>query len=110
MAILVLQEVGTSWGKDRCFTLDLQPTEVRVQFAWNFHCGAPRREWAQAVLTAPLDRWVQLVYNGRHSGNYNGRWYYTRRAINVGLFSSLSEDLFTGSQPVDRYSLISALW
>jgi hypothetical protein len=89
----------------------LEPAEsrLRVTFAYNQSCGAPKRWWAVKPFELEPGEWVRIAYNGRFSG-WRDNWWYEKMVTNVGLFDELSDDLFTRSEPTYRYALFSSLW
>ena len=88
-------------------TVELVGEEARATFQWTTSCGAPRRERVRQTLVIQPGEWSQIVYNGRTGGR--GEWRYLKVVVNVGLFSSVARDVFTGSEPAERFASLAHL-
>src|SRR5947209_5536482 len=65
-----------------CVTVDPGEAVTRVSFAWNWQSGgAPARWWAEKSFDLPSGEWVQIMYNGRFSGESS--WWYEKTVVNV---------------------------
>lgn len=93
-----------------CITINLDRDTVSASFRYRWSCcGSPEREWTRKTLRMAEGEWGQMVYNGRFVDSDGGRWWYEKKAINIGLFSELSDDVFTRSAPTYRFSAMAHL-
>lgn len=84
--------------------------QVKAKFRWSHGCGAPDRGWMAKTLSLAVNEWGQIVYNGRLSDCDDGQWYYHKTVVNVGLFAPASNNVFTRSEPNQRYSAMAHLY
>jgi hypothetical protein len=92
-----------------CVTINLERDTVTASFRYSWQCGAPDRGWIQKTLHIAENEWGQMVYNGRLVYGDGGQWHYEKSVVNVGLFSELSDDVFTYSAPTYRFSAMAHL-
>ena len=97
-----------------CVSISRQEQTVRTEFCYDANiAGMPDRGSLRKVLTIGLDGWSQTAYNGRFSrGRYDdvSYWRYAKVVVNVGLFSELTADVFTRSQPAATFRSMESLF
>lgn len=84
--------------RDSADELDLQLEDgvLRVVFAWNERCGAPRRPSSRAIRIRQ-GQWCCLLYNGRRP--YESFWHFETTIVNIGI--DVDDDAFTSSAPLE---------
>jgi hypothetical protein len=98
-------------GKALCITAGRDADGAWALYDYSTECGgAPDRSGVRKRLTAPLDRWIRIVANGRFAPAWDGDWWYEKHVVNVGLFSSLAPYCFTATEPADVFEALAALW
>jgi hypothetical protein len=104
----VLTQTDRSPIKLGCVTVHPGEGAAQVSFAWDYRSGgAPARWWAEKSFDLRSGVWARIIYNGRFSGE--SCWWYEKTVVNVGVFDSLSADLFTRGELTYRYELFSRL-
>jgi hypothetical protein len=91
-----------------CVVVEVAGEEVTAEFRYDRGCGgAPERGWARKTMRVSQEMWVQMVYNGRFTGE--DYWWYEKHVVNVGLFERLSSGLFTRCAPATRFEAMGEL-
>lgn len=73
---------------------------LRVKYSWLEVPGAPtrahRQAWEQVVVAS--GQWMQVRFNARHV-DADGRWYYEKHVLNLGVVGEFAPDLFVSGSP-----------
>ncbi len=88
-------------------TIDTTEELLRAEFTWSRECGAPDRGWMRKTLLLGVNEWGQICYNGRFAEEAG--WVYEKIVVNAGLFEPPSGEVFTRTEPTQRYSAMGHL-
>jgi hypothetical protein len=92
-----------------CVTINLDRDTVSASFRYSWGCcGSPERGWTRKTLQIAEGEWGQMIYNGRFVDS-DGYWWYEKKAVNIGLFPELLEDVFIRNAPTYRFSAMAHL-
>ena len=96
-----------------CVSIAREERTVRSEFRYSLAiAGIPDRGSLREALRTGPDEWAQVAY----SGGFNDArfdesfWFYAKVVVNVGLFSELTADVFTRSQPKARFRSMGPLY
>ncbi len=94
-----------------CVAITFTDDTLFATFRYDMGCGgAPDRSWIHKSLRVPLNRWGQIVYNGRFVPGWAGDWWYEKHVVNAGIFDLLKPGIFTHSDPAYRFSAMADLF
>lgn len=99
-------------GRKKFGCVEVSKTDGGLQVSWSYDsrdAGLPDRARTQADSALGLNSWARVVFNGRYSMDWEGGWWYEKKVVNVGFFSTLSETVFKDSAPeitIDRMTML----
>jgi hypothetical protein len=92
-----------------CVAADIKNDEVIVVFRYNgTYGGAPTRDSKPQTFIVALNKWMQIIENGRFSDESS--WSYQKVVTNVGMFTTVTDDLFTHNAPYASFQNLEELW
>lgn len=113
---ILLPTADTEFSTTNC-TVEIANDTARVTYEWRN--GAPERKFfdkcgttvpVRKQMSARLNQWVRLEYNGRFTGYDCGNWWYEHSIINVALVDRDNPELFVVSKPTEVSRQLENLW
>ena len=101
-----------------CRNAEIELHDDSATLIYLYQTGAPARQFFDRTGTCvapehsieiPRNRWASIEYNGRSSCIDTGNWWYEHVVINVAVGNNIAPNVFSTTQPIERYTQLAQL-